>query len=205
MVVRSQCAVTGVTLCVCACVFVCVYSESPDPYIINSRGNCYNSLGMWKGTPADTHTHTHTHTHMRARTHTHTHTHTRACARALLACYVFLSAHVCTCAHVYVIVFVYLCTCACVCVCVCVCSTRTEAREDYLTSSQLFQQAKGFKGRGGSQTPRLDGAIFAASNAALMLAQLGERDQRQCPSLTCVRHMQCIRMGSHSHPERAPH
>lgn len=23
--------------------------STPDPFIINSRGNCYNSLGMWKG------------------------------------------------------------------------------------------------------------------------------------------------------------
>ncbi|GFH05681.1 TPR-repeat protein [Haematococcus lacustris] len=22
--------------------------ESPDPYVINSRGNCYNSLGRWQ-------------------------------------------------------------------------------------------------------------------------------------------------------------
>lgn len=51
-----------------------------------------------------------------------------------------------------------------------------EAREAYLVSSQLFQQAKGFRGRNGSTTPRLDGAIFAASNAALMLAQLGDVD-----------------------------
>ncbi|KAF5826005.1 hypothetical protein DUNSADRAFT_5427 [Dunaliella salina] len=71
--------------------------SSPDPYVINSRGNCYNSLGMWK-----------------------------------------------------------------------------EAREDYLVSSQLFQQAKGYKGPNGSSTARLDGAIFSASNAALMLAQMGD-------------------------------
>ncbi|WIA36695.1 hypothetical protein OEZ86_007972 [Tetradesmus obliquus] len=50
------------------------------------------------------------------------------------------------------------------------------AREDYLTSSQLFQQAKGFRGRGGTTTQRLDGAIFAASNAALMLAQVGDEE-----------------------------
>jgi tetratricopeptide (TPR) repeat protein len=73
--------------------------ESPDPYIINARGNCLNSLGEWAG-----------------------------------------------------------------------------AREDYLASSQLFQQAKGFRGRGGTTTQRLDGAIFAASNAALMLAQVGDED-----------------------------
>jgi tetratricopeptide (TPR) repeat protein len=73
--------------------------ESPDPYIINARGNCRNSLGEWAG-----------------------------------------------------------------------------AREDYLISSQLFQQAKGFRGRGGTTTQRLDGAIFAASNAALMLAQVGDEE-----------------------------
>mmetsp|Transcript_12807 Transcript_12807/g.34933 ORF Transcript_12807/g.34933 Transcript_12807/m.34933 type:complete len:377 (+) Transcript_12807:51-1181(+) len=71
--------------------------SSPDPYVVNSRGNCFNSLGMWK-----------------------------------------------------------------------------EAREDYLTSSQLFQQAKGYKGPNGSSTARLDGAIYSASNAALMLAQMGD-------------------------------
>lgn len=71
--------------------------ESPDPYVINARGNCHNSLGEWAA-----------------------------------------------------------------------------AREDYLVSSQLFQQAKGFRGRGGTTTQRLDGAIYAASNAALMLAQIGE-------------------------------
>eukprot|EP00877_Chromochloris_zofingiensis_P006048 jgi/Chrzof1/1697/Cz10g17190.t1 len=71
--------------------------ESADPYVINSRGNCHNSLGHW-----------------------------------------------------------------------------AEARSDYLISAELFQRAKGFRGRGGSTTPRLDGAVFAASNAALMLAQLGD-------------------------------
>ena len=49
-----------------------------------------------------------------------------------------------------------------------------EAREDYLASARVFQGAAGFRGRGGSVTPRLDGAVFAASNAALMLAQLGD-------------------------------
>lgn len=71
--------------------------ESPDPYIVNSRGNCYNSLGMWR-----------------------------------------------------------------------------LARSDYLDSANLFQQARGFRGRGGTTTQRLDGAVFAASNAALMLVQLGD-------------------------------
>jgi hypothetical protein len=35
---------------------------------------------------------------------------------------------------------------------------------------------QGFRGRGGTTTQRLDGAIYAASNAALMLAQLGEEE-----------------------------
>ena len=48
------------------------------------------------------------------------------------------------------------------------------ARTDYLSSAREFQGAAGFRGRGGSMTPRLDGAVFAASNAALMLAQLGD-------------------------------
>jgi len=73
--------------------------ESPDPYVVNSMGNVYASMGMWR-----------------------------------------------------------------------------EAREAYLGSSQLFQQAKGFRGRGGSTTQRLDGAVFAASNAALMLAQMGDEE-----------------------------
>ncbi len=53
----------------------------------------------------------------------------------------------------------------------------TDAREAYLISSQLFQQAKGFRGRNGGTTDRLDGAIFSASNAALMLAQMGDFDR----------------------------
>lgn len=48
------------------------------------------------------------------------------------------------------------------------------AREDYLASAELFQTATGFQGPRGSSNPRLDGAVFAAGNAALMLAQLGD-------------------------------
>ena len=33
-----------------------------------------------------------------------------------------------------------------------------EARDNYLTSSQLFQQARGFRGPNGGTTDRLDGA-----------------------------------------------
>lgn len=53
----------------------------------------------------------------------------------------------------------------------------SDAREAYLSSSQLFQQAKGFRGRGGSTTDRLDGAIFSASNAAVMLVQMGREEE----------------------------
>jgi len=49
-----------------------------------------------------------------------------------------------------------------------------EARQAYLEAAELFQGARGFRGRGGSTTARLDGAVFAASNAALALAQLGD-------------------------------
>ncbi|GAX82059.1 hypothetical protein CEUSTIGMA_g9487.t1 [Chlamydomonas eustigma] len=49
-----------------------------------------------------------------------------------------------------------------------------DARESYLISSEIFQTAKGFRGRNGNTTSRLDGAIFSASNAALMLAQMGD-------------------------------
>ena len=70
-----------------------------DPYIVNSLGNCYNSLGRWK-----------------------------------------------------------------------------KARECYLRSGNLFQTANSSMGKGGSLQKRLDGSIFAFSNAALMDAQLGEDD-----------------------------
>jgi tetratricopeptide (TPR) repeat protein len=47
------------------------------------------------------------------------------------------------------------------------------ARDAYLASADGFQRASGFR-YGRSTTPRLDGAVFAASNAALMLVQLGD-------------------------------
>ena len=49
-----------------------------------------------------------------------------------------------------------------------------EARDAYTLAAQLFQGSKGLRGRGGSTTQRVDGAIFAQSNAALALAQLGD-------------------------------
>ncbi|GBG00639.1 hypothetical protein Rsub_13391 [Raphidocelis subcapitata] len=76
--------------------------ESPDPYVINSRGNCYNSLKEWEA-----------------------------------------------------------------------------ARFDYLAAANIFQQSRGFRGPHGGTTARLDGAIFAASNAALMLAEMGDYDSAE--------------------------
>lgn len=37
--------------CTAVCLALYLHScrESPDPYIINSRGNCLNSLGRWSG------------------------------------------------------------------------------------------------------------------------------------------------------------
>lgn len=49
-----------------------------------------------------------------------------------------------------------------------------EARADYLESATAFQGAAGLHGSRGGATPRLDGAVFASSNAALMAAQLGD-------------------------------
>ncbi|KAG7668392.1 hypothetical protein NADE_008481 [Nannochloris sp. 'desiccata'] len=71
----------------------------PDPYILNSRGNCHASLGEWKA-----------------------------------------------------------------------------AREDYLLSANGFQSARREDRVAGRLQQRLDGAVFAFSNAALMLAQLGDDD-----------------------------
>ena len=49
------------------------------------------------------------------------------------------------------------------------------ARSQYVAASNGFQRAKGFRNRQtGGTTQRLDGAIYAASNAALMLAELGD-------------------------------
>ena len=49
-----------------------------------------------------------------------------------------------------------------------------EAREAYSTAARVFQASSGFRGRGGSTTQRVDGAIFAQANAALARAQLGD-------------------------------
>lgn len=71
-----------------------------DPYILNSLGNCYSSLGKWR-----------------------------------------------------------------------------KARDFYLKSANGFQSARSDMGRAGGMQRRLDGSIFAFSNAALMAAQIGEDDK----------------------------
>lgn len=71
----------------------------PDPYVENSLGNCYASLGRWK-----------------------------------------------------------------------------DARDKYLSSARGFQTSRVSNGRAGGMQRRLDGSIFAFSNAALMAAQLGDDD-----------------------------
>eukprot|EP00198_Chlamydomonas_reinhardtii_P007367 XP_001696703.1 TPR-repeat protein [Chlamydomonas reinhardtii] len=64
----------------------------------------------------------------------------------------------------------------------------SDAREAYLASSEVFQGARGFRARNGATTPRLDGAIFAASNAALMRAQMGMvRISRRAPGSADMR------------------
>jgi len=60
-----------------------------------------------------------------------------------------------------------------------------EARAAYVSSQRGFQAAKGFRGRNGSTTNRLDGAVYAASNAALALVQLGE-EQRATKEIEAV-------------------
>jgi tetratricopeptide (TPR) repeat protein len=51
------------------------------------------------------------------------------------------------------------------------------AREDYLASAEGFQSARREVGGAGTLQKRLDGAVFALSNAALMLAQLGDDEK----------------------------
>jgi hypothetical protein len=51
----------------------------------------------------------------------------------------------------------------------------SEAREAYSGAAAIFQASAGYR-RGASTTSRLDGAIYAAANAALMRAQAGDDD-----------------------------
>lgn len=59
------------------------------------------------------------------------------------------------------------------------------AREDYLASAEGFQSARREVGGAGTLQKRLDGAVFALSNAALMLAQLGD-DKRAIKEMQTV-------------------
>lgn len=49
-----------------------------------------------------------------------------------------------------------------------------EARECYLESADGFRISKGYLDPSGGSSKRLYGQVYAASNAALMLAQLGD-------------------------------
>lgn len=69
------------------------------------------------------------------------------------------------------------------------------AKEDYEGAFAAFQSASGFR-NGSSTTQRLDGAIYARSNAALATAELGDADSaikeleglvRRAPNSTDVR------------------
>jgi len=61
----------------------------------------------------------------------------------------------------------------------------SKARTFFLASAAGFQSARGFRDSRGRMTPRLDGAIYASSNAALMLVQLGDEEG-------AVREMQAV-------------
>lgn len=61
----------------------------------------------------------------------------------------------------------------------------SKARTYFLASAAGFQSARGFRDSRGRMTPRLDGAVYAASNAALMLVQLGDEEG-------AVREMQAV-------------
>lgn len=59
-----------------------------------------------------------------------------------------------------------------------------DAREAYTSAAGIFQASKGYR-RGSSTTSRLDGAIYATANAALMRAQLGD-DEGAAQDLAAV-------------------
>lgn len=65
------------------------------------------------------------------------------------------------------------------------------ARVDYLDSAEGFRKAKGYGRPDGRGSARLDGEAFARSNAALMLAQIGEQVGGDLLALA-VREMQAV-------------
>ena len=52
-----------------------------------------------------------------------------------------------------------------------------DARKDYLSAAEGFRKAKGYLDKDGRSNTRLDGEIFAATNASLMLAQYGSETE----------------------------
>ena len=65
------------------------------------------------------------------------------------------------------------------------------ARVDYLDSAEGFRKANGYGRPDGRGSARLDGEAFARSNAALMLAQIGEQVGGDLLALA-VREMQAV-------------
>jgi hypothetical protein len=79
----------------------------------------------------------------------------------------------------------------------------TETHAPLPLARRATRTAQGFRGRGGSTTQRLDGAIYAASNAALMLAQLGEEEgalAEVCASGRLQRGVEVSLTHTHTHP-----
>lgn len=52
-----------------------------------------------------------------------------------------------------------------------------DARRDYLSSAEGFRQAKGYLDKDGRSNRRLDGEMFAMSNAALMLVEMNRDEE----------------------------
>ena len=100
----------------------------PDPFILNSRGNAHASLGQWQGAPE---------------------------LHPTLSCAVIA---VCKGSNVVILFLARLHYGLAACgISVDFTHAFAEAREDYLSSAAGFQAAKGFRGRRGGTTMRLDG------------------------------------------------
>lgn len=100
----------------------------PDPFILNSRGNAHASLGQWQGAPE-------------IRILSRSTTTVTACVVISFLCVLWLSYGLVACGTPVDSTYMF-----------------AEAREDYLSSAAGFQAAKGFRGRRGSTTMRLDGS-----------------------------------------------
>lgn len=128
--------------------------ESPDPYVINARGNCHNSLGQYQEARAD---------YLAAAG-------AQFCTRGHLCIFAFSAA--CECKprgaralHVACGFFTYSCDAGDANV-PCNANTHAHTYTHVLhTHTDVFQASRGYRGRNGNTTARLDGAIFAVSLA----------------------------------------